>query len=226
MPSDTRGSASRRLEIAESLVALAAAGVSPNLFWVAQAGYAKLSWLGLHVLVPSVVVLVAVLVAARAQGHRRLVNRLLAGAGAGVLATAGLEAVRITGFHLGGMPGSLPKLLGVLLLNRFMLGPSTLSNVVGWAYHFWNGVTFGIVFAVLLGRKPLWWAVGFGELVGIGFLVSPAVRALGVGFLALDMPWMIVTVVLAHTVFGLLLGFLTRRWIRDSGWLLASLRPG
>jgi len=221
MPSDMRGSTGRTLEIAESLVALAAAGVSPNLFWIAQAGYAKLSWLGLHVLIPSVVVLVAVLLAARAQGHRRLVNRILAGAAAGLVATVGLEAVRITGFHLGGMPGSMPKLLGVLLLNRFMLGPSALSNVVGWTYHFWNGVTFGIVFAVLLGRKPLWWALGFAELVGIGFLVSPAVRALGVGFLALDMPWMIVTVMLAHTVYGLILGLLARRWVRKPGWLLA-----
>ncbi len=221
MPSDTRGSTSRTLETGESLVALAAAGVSPNLFWIAQAGYAKLSWLGLHVLVPSVVVLAAVLVAAREQGHQRLVNRLLAGAGAGFVATVGLEAVRIAGFHLGGMPGSMPKLLGVLLLNRFMLGPSALSNVVGWAYHFWNGATFGIVFAVLLGRKPLAWALAFAELVGIGFLVSPAVRSLGVGFLALDMPWMIVTVVLAHTVYGLVLGLLARRWIREPGWLLA-----
>ncbi len=220
MPSDTHSSGSRTLEIGESLVALAAAGVSPNLFWIAQAGYAKLSWLGLYVLVPSIIVLAGVGLAARAQGHRRLVNRLLAGGAAGLVATVGLEAVRITGFHLGGMPGSMPKLLGVLLLNRFMLGPSALSNVVGWAYHFWNGVTFGIVFAVLLGRKPVWWALAFGQLVGLGFLVSPAVRALGVGFLALDMPWMIVTVVLAHAVYGLVLGLLARRWIHEPGWLL------
>jgi len=35
------------------------------------------------------------------------------------------------------------------------------------------------------------------------------------------MPWMIVTVMLAHTVYGLILGLLARRWVRKPGWLLA-----
>lgn len=210
-------------DLLTSLVALAAAGVSPNLFWIAQAGYAQLPWLAVHVLVPSVLVLVATAVQAIVRGQGRLLNRILAGGAAGLVATAGLEAVRIAGFHLGWMPGSMPKLLGVLLLDRFMLGPSTLSNVVGWAYHAWNGVCFGIIFAVLVGRKPVWWAVMFAELVGVGFLASPAVQALGVGFFALDMPLMIVTVLVAHVAFGLLLGLLSRRWVREPDWLLGSL---
>lgn len=224
-PHETRHEGSAA-DLLTSLVALAAAGVSPNLFWIAQAGYGKLSELAIHVLVPSALVLVAMAVQAAVRGQLRLLNRLLAGGAAGLVATAGLEAVRIAGFHLGWMPGSMPKLLGVLLLDRFMLGPSTLSNVLGWAYHAWNGVCFGVIFAVLLGRKPLWWALAFAGLVGVGFLVSPAVRALGVGFFALDMPLMIVTVLAAHVVFGLLLGFLTRRWVREPGWLLAPLWPG
>ncbi|HKK08397.1 MAG TPA: hypothetical protein VKA44_05875 [Gemmatimonadota bacterium] len=226
MSPDDASRPGRAADLLTSLVALAAAGVPPNLFWIAQAGYAKLSQLAIAALIPSVIVLVAVAVQAALRGQRRLLNRLLAGGAAGLVATAGLEAVRIAGFHLGWMPGSMPKLLGVLLLDRFMLGPSALSNVLGWAYHAWNGVCFGIVFTVLLGRKPLGWALAFGELVGVGFLVSPAVRALGVGFFALDMPLMIVTVLVAHLAFGLLLGLLSRRWIRDSGWLLAPLWRG
>jgi len=65
------------------------------------------------------------------------------------------------------------------------------------------------------------WALVFAELVGLGFLVSPAVTAMGIGFMGLDMPAMPVTVVVAHTVFGLILGPLCLRWIRDPGWLLA-----
>ncbi len=52
------------------------------------------------------------------------------------------------------MPGSLPQLAGVLLLDRFMLGPSLWSDVAGWAYHYWNGVCFGLIFAVLFGPNP------------------------------------------------------------------------
>jgi hypothetical protein len=208
-------------ELAYSLLVLGAAGVSPNLFWIAQAGYAPLSTLAVVVLIPSIVTLVAVLALARLRQRRRLVNRILAGAAAGFVATIGLEIIRFTSFHLGGMPGSMPELLGVLMLNRFMEGPSLLSNVVGWSYHFWNGVTFGIVFAVLFGRKPLAWALVFAELVGVGFLVSPAVTAMGIGFMGLGMPAMPVTVVAAHTVYGLILGPVCLRWIRDPGWLLA-----
>lgn len=211
-------------ELTYSLVALGAAGISPNLFWIAQAGYAQLSTLAIRVLIPSVVILAAVLVAARLRGRARLANRIPAGGAAGFVATIGLEVVRFTSFHLGGMPGSMPELLGVLMLNRFMQGPSLLSDFVGWSYHFWNGIAFGIVFAVLFGRKRVVWALVFAELVGVGFLVSPAVKAMGIGFMGLSMPAMPATVVVAHTVYGLVLGLLCLRWVRDPGWL-ASTRP-
>jgi hypothetical protein len=205
-----------------SLIALAMAGVAPNLFWIAQAGFAPLSSLAVWVLIPSIVVLGVVLAVARGRGHRRLTGRLLAGAAAGAVATVGLEVVRSASFHLGGMPGSMPELLGVLLTDRFMLGPSLLSNVAGWSYHFWNGTCFGIIFAVLFGRPSVLWAVIYGQLIGLGFLLSPAVTALGIGFMGLGMPAMPITVALAHLVFALILGPLCRRWVKGSGWLLSA----
>lgn len=211
-------------ELALSGIALAAAGVSPNLFWIAQAGYAKLSTLAVWVLLPSVGVVLFVLAAAAATGERRLANRMVAGGAAGALATVGLEIVRITGFHLGQMPGSMPQLAGVLLLDRFMLGPSLWSNIVGWTYHVWNGTAFGLVFAVLFGRRSLWVAIAYGVLIGIGFLLSPAVTALGIGFMGTGMPGMPVTVLLAHLAYGGLLGVLTRRFVQSPEWLL-GLRP-
>jgi len=32
--------------------------------------------------------------------------------------------------------------MGVLLLDRFALGPSALSDIAGFSYHFWNGAAF------------------------------------------------------------------------------------
>ncbi len=55
--------------------------------------------------------------------------------------------------QLVGMIGDLPRLMGVLLTDRFMLGPSLVSDILGYAYHFWNGASFGVIFAVLLGRR-------------------------------------------------------------------------
>jgi hypothetical protein len=208
-------------EVILSLLVLLLAGVSPNIFPAAQAGWAKMSVLAVHFLVPSIVLLVAAFSVAALRGHQRLARRIVLGAAAGVIATLGLEVVRATSFRLGGMPGDLPRLLGVLLTDRFMLGPSTVSDVLGYAYHFWNGACFGIVFAVVFGRKPLVWAIAYAELIGLGFLASPAVKAMGVGFMATGMPAMIVTVLLAHLAFGVTLGTLVRRWVRDVGWLLA-----
>lgn len=208
-------------EVILSLAVLLLAGVSPNIFPAAQAGLEKMSVLAMRFLLPSIVLLAAVLAVARWRSHRRLASHMLVGALAGVIATAGLEVVRATSFRLGGMPGDLPRLLGVLLTNRFMLGPSALSDVLGYAYHFWNGACFGVIFAVLLGRKPLLWTAAYGELVGLGFLASPAVKAMGVGFMGVRMPAMIATVLVAHLAFGLVLGYLLRRWLRDDGWLLA-----
>ena len=201
------------------LAVLLAAAIPPNLFPAAQAGLAKLSTLGTRLLLPSVALLMLSFAASVARGHTVLSRRIWAGALSGLVATLGLELVRATSFHLGGMPGDMPRLLGVLLTDRFMLGPSTLSDVLGYAYHFWNGISFGIIFAVILGRKPLWWALSFAQLIGIGFLLSPAVSALGIGFMGLSMPAMPVTVVTAHLVYGLLLGLMTRWLIPPRPWL-------
>lgn len=207
-------------EIILSFTALALVAISPILFPVAQAGYAKLSFLAVRLLIPSIVLLVIVLVVASARGHRRLVNRMVAGAGVGLVATLALEAVRITGFRLGWMPGDLPRLMGVLLTDRFMLGPSTVSDMLGYSYHFWNGASFGIIYSILLGKRSTSWGLGYGVLVGLGFLASPAVKAMGVGFMASSMPAMQLTVVIAHLGYGFMLAILTRRWVRDEGWLL------
>ncbi|MBI1951159.1 MAG: hypothetical protein HYS34_07335, partial [Acidobacteria bacterium] len=44
-------------ETALALVALLMAGVAPNIFPAAQAGYATMSYLATHLLIPSIVVL-------------------------------------------------------------------------------------------------------------------------------------------------------------------------
>ncbi len=171
-------------EIALAGLVLLCAGVSPNIFVAAQAGYANMEILALWLLLPSIGVLVATLGLARWRGHRRLSNRLRVGLLAGVIGTVGLEAVRITSFRaFNGMPGDLPQLFGVLLLNRFMEGPSTCSTVLGYLYHFWNGACFGIIVAIILGKRHWFWGTIYGLLVGTGFLLSPATTALGVGLL-------------------------------------------
>ncbi len=192
---------------------LALAAVGPNIFPVAQAGYSDLATLAKYGLLPSIGALAAV-----ALGDRTLQPKLFRaiawGALAGAVATVPLEVVRLTGFHFGYMPGNLPKLMGVLLLNRFMLGPSVGSDVAGWSYHFWNGASFGIVYAVLFGTRRRWVGLLYGIAIGIGFMLSPVVTSLGVGRFGLQFSYGFpVTVLLAHAAFGLALAWLAKRWV-------------
>ncbi len=198
---------SARWRLFYTLFALLAAAISPNLFVVAQAGYAKLSQLAILFLIPSIVLLVVVIIAATASGAGDVSRQIIGGISGGLLATLALEVVREAGFRLGGMPGEMPQLMGVLMLDRFAMGPNWLSNLVGWAYHFWNGASFGIIFTLLLGRPPAWSGIIFGLLIGVGLMVSPVVVAMGVGIFGsqfgVGFP---ITVVLAHIAFGLALG--------------------
>ncbi len=106
-------------KIALSILALLAAGISPNLFVISQAGFADLSSLAVSYLIPSIILIVLIAAAAYFWKLKVLSRQIWNGFLAGLIGTVGLEIVRETGFHLGGMPGDLPKLMGVLLINQF-----------------------------------------------------------------------------------------------------------
>lgn len=187
------------------LVALASFG--PAAFPAAVMGYGSLHEFAKILVLPGAAGLFLAWAVLRRCGLREISSAVAKGTVAGAVATLALEAVRYSGFRLGFMPGNLPELMGVLLLDRFALGPSTASALAGFAYHFWNGACLGVIFAVLVGGRSQWWAIPYAFGVGIGFLVSPVVQALGVGLFGRDFGWhFAATVLLAHVAFGLALG--------------------
>jgi hypothetical protein len=195
------------------LVTLAAASVGPLIFPAAQAGYGTMAQSAKYFLLPAVAVLIFISFLSW-KSVPEIGRSIVCGGLAGVIATIGLEIVRITGFRMGYMPGNLPRLMGVLLLDRFALGPSFASDFAGWAYHFWNGASFGIVYVLLFGAARRWVGVLYGIAVGLGFLVSPVVISLGVGYFGLEFSkGFPLTVLSAHLAFGLALGFLTNRFL-------------
>lgn len=208
-----------------SLFALVAAGIGPNLFVVSQAGYANLSDLAVSFLIPSIIFLIIIIAVGFIIGEKDTSKQILIGLVAGLIATVGLEIVREIGFHLGGMPGDLPKLMGVLLLDRFALGPDTWSNIAGWSYHFWNGASFGIIYSILIGKGKIWYGLIYGILIGVGFMVSPVVVALGVGKFGVDFGiGFPITVTLAHIAFGLLLGWYIQKKSYTYSGILSSIK--
>lgn len=194
-----------------TIIVLFLAAISPNLFPYAETGAADLSSLALKYLIPSAALIFIIIAITWFLKYNNLKKQIINGIVAGLIATIALEIVREIGFRLGGMPGDLPKLMGVLLLNRFADGPDTWSNIAGWSYHFWNGACFGIIFSLLFGRSNTAWGIVYGLVLGIGFMISPVTRTLGIGafgFQFKDGYQFLITVTLAHAAFGALLGFL------------------
>jgi hypothetical protein len=192
---------------------LTLASVSPLVFPVAESGRSSMDVLAKLALLPTAaLLLITVTVLYRVDDSLARISSV--GLAAGAVATLALEAIRLPGFWLGFMPGNLPRLMGVLLLNQFASGPSLRSDIVGWAYHSWNGASFGLIYVLLFGTCRRWVAAAFGVLLGAGFMFSPVVSALGVGFLGLEFSkGFPVTVTLAHAAFGSVLGWLASEWL-------------
>lgn len=200
-----------------SLILLALAGVSPNLFPAAQAGMDSFPSLLSKFLFPSAALIIAVIIIAKILKYKDISRLAVNGIFAGILATIALEVFREAGFRLGTMPGDLPRLMGVLMLNQFASGPDIWSDLAGWAYHFWNGAMFGLIFSLLFGQSKLWLGLLYGLLIGVGLMVSPVVKSLGIGLFGIDFKdgyQFALTVVIAHAAFGLVLAFLLMKWNR------------
>ena len=203
------------------------AGIAPNLFVVAQAGMASFHLLVVYILLPSIIVLLIILGAARFLDYSAIVNLTVNGIIAGLIATIGLELFRETGFRLGTMPGDLPRLMGVVMLDQFASGPDGLSDQAGWAYHFWNGAAFGIIFSLMMGKPKIWQGAVYGFLIGLGFMATPVVKSLGIGLFGLEFKngyEFAVTVSIAHVAFGILLAALLARWNKKYPSLLNFIK--
>ncbi|MBI4410214.1 MAG: hypothetical protein HY561_10930, partial [Gemmatimonadetes bacterium] len=163
--------------------------------------------------------LTAVAVVAWLLGLPRLTNRLWAGIWIGAVATASLDVIRLTGFSLGFMPGNMPRMFGVLILDRMAMGPSTSSDLVGYLYHYWVGACFGLVYTLMLGRVQWWAGVVWGLIVELGMMTTPPmVVAMDTGFFGLkEGPGVLITSVPAHIAFGAVLGLLAQSYVRHPG---------
>src|SRR6516225_1725483 len=133
--------------LATRVALIVAAAAAPTAFPLSQMGIGSLHQLALELILPGALFLAAGFLFLRISGRHKAVRLLVRGGAAGAVATLALEAVRYSGFNLGFMPGNLPELMGVLLLDRFALGPTPASTLAGFAYHFWNGACFGVIVA-------------------------------------------------------------------------------
>lgn len=211
-------------ELVLTAAALVVAAVGPNILVVATTpGMPEMPALFNYALLPSLALFAVVWIAARRRDVDRLTNRMWVGLWAGAASTGLLDAFRLAGFHLGWMPGNMPRMFGVLILDRMALGPTLGSDVLGYVYHYWVGACFGLAYTLFAGRFRWWGGLVWGLIVEIGMMVTPPmVVAMDTGYFGVKFgPGLFGTSLTAHVAFGIALGLLAERHVAHTGTLLA-----
>lgn len=97
---------------------------------------------------------------------------ILAGAIGGLVGTLGYDLFRVPFVYTTGLQLLAPiESYGVLLLDA--PSSSTLTAFAGWAYHFVNGIGFGIAWAVVARGRPWLWGVGWAMFLETMTIISP-----------------------------------------------------
>lgn len=203
-----------------ALVALAASSTSIVSLLLYLLGVAEFGMLLRTLLVPGTLLLLGCLLWSRRQGKGELYQRLVSALWAGLLATLLYDLARVPAV-LAGLPVfKAISYFGTVMLNQS--SPSVTSEFAGWAYHLSNGIGFGLVYVLLVGR-PLWWtAVLWGLALECLMLLTPYAEVFGyrvsAQFLAIT--------VSAHIVYGLGLWGALKFWLGGAAFGAAAIRRG
>ncbi len=201
------------------------------------------------ILLPATIALYSIAFLDRSRGDCRLFRAVMIGTLAGLVGAIAYDIFRLPfvfsdawGMGKLGIPQMplfkvFPR-FGALILGEPMeqgvpsgpgsawgAGYSLAAHLLGWAYHFSNGATFGVMFAAAYAGareaigavqvrswKPVLWATAMAVGIEVCLLISPYASFFGIHLTAR----FVVVTVIAHIIFGLFLGayfaWHGRRW--------------
>jgi hypothetical protein len=173
----------------------------------------------IFVFVPALAALAVITVTDDAQGDGHLWRAVMIGVMAGFAATVAYDVFRLPfvfarEWHLTAVVPSMklfkvfPR-FGAMILGQPREQPaySTAAQLTGWAYHFSNGMTFGVMYLAMVGNaaKRSWgWAVLMAAGLELGMLFTPYPGVFGIPLTA---RFVIVTLT-AHIIFGVVMGLM------------------
>jgi len=188
-------------------------------------------------IIPSVIVIFAIGILARSK-FPRLVNRLFVGMAAGAVASFALEAIRIPGYMFAkwlpmdsmiSLPGLLltEKITSLGEIKQVIMQSGVAMNLyhapldafmAGVLWHFWNGATFGIIYALVIGKGKWWYGMIWAFIIEIGMMLAPYLIIMKgpFGIEHMDGYNLFVITLIAHLAFGAVLGILVQRWKKGS----------
>ena len=183
----------------------------------------------LIIFVPALVVLTGLAWFDRARGDGQMWRAVVIGLGCGLLAAAAYDVFRLPFVFSKqwGISAVVPPMQLFKVFPRFgamILGQpieqsiySAAAQVLGWAYHYSNGATFGVMYVAMIGnpaRRHWAWAVVMAVALELGMLLTPYPQVFGI---PVNARFVIVTMA-AHGIFGVGLGLATRHFAKDGVW--------
>jgi hypothetical protein len=192
------------------LVGIAAAFTSVLALLLHMAGWIRMPFTLGFLSTPALVLLAVLAVYARRADESIFLNRLLVGLAAGFAALVAYDLIRLAVIATGWFtfnPFRPIEVFGLLIVDQYE--DTFWSRFAGWTYHLWNGLSFGVIYTLAVGRGRLIYGVAWGLILEVGTLVSyPSFFR----FLA-DSSFLTVSMI-GHVTFGLVLGAVARRWVR------------
>ncbi|GFN41010.1 MAG: hypothetical protein IH813_05220 [Thaumarchaeota archaeon] len=193
-------------------------------------------------IIPSVIAIFAIGILSRSK-FPRITNRIFVGMSAGAVASFALEAIRIPGYMFAkwlpmdsmiSIPGLFltEKITALSEVKQTIMQSGVAMNLyhapldafmAGALWHFWNGATFGIVYALVIGKGKWWYGMIWAFIIEIGMMLAPYLIMMKgpFGIEHMDGYNLFVITLIAHLAFGAVLGILVQKWKKGSTSILA-----
>ena len=175
----------------------------------------------LFIFFPALIMLAALALFDLWRGDRQLWRAVVIGVAGGLIAAVAYDVFRLPFVFAKewGLDFVVPPLKLFKVFPRFgamILGQpleqtsySTAAHLLGWAYHFSNGATFGVMYLAMVGdgaRRHWAWAVLMALGLEIAMLVTPYPNVFGIHITGV----FIAVTLTAHLIFGVALGIFSR----------------
>jgi len=227
----------RSTELGLVIIIIILSGASSSLLIFAPLGIISYATYRDVVIIPSVIAIFVIGILSRSK-FPHITNRLFVGMGAGAIASFALEAIRIPSYMFTKwIPmDSMISLVGLFLTEK-ITALSEVKQVImqsgvamnlyhapldafmaGALWHFWNGATFGIVYALVIGKGKWWYGMIWAFIIEIGMMFAPYLILMKGAFGIEHMAGynLFVMTLLAHLAFGAVLGILVQKWKKGS----------
>lgn len=195
-------------DAALSAVAIAAALTSIAALLLHAAGLVRMPFTVTFLSIPGAILLVCLAVWAGLADRVVFFNRLAVGFLVGALGLLAYDAIRWavqTILPLGFDAFFSIRAFGTLITGRSIDDP--VSIAAGWAYHVSNGLSFGVLYALIAGPARASYGLIWGLILEIAMLiVYPAL------FQPTSVGGFVIVSVVGHAAFGSVIGIGCRRW--------------